>query len=309
MARSWTVPTGPILSSFPFYSNAAFGQGRLMDRAEPIKANFAADAYAGTASYYVRYRLPYPEKLLRGLLDRAGITGEGRLLDLACGPGRLAFALASSFREIWAIDLEPEMIETARKEAARRPAGEIKWMVGRVEGLEAPPSSFELVTMGEAFHRLDQQVVAEKVFQWLQPGGHVATLGCFSILSGTEPWQRIVVATVNRWTGRPSRDADGSPPRNYGGGPDHDERVLREQGFADVASHLLVEAHDWTIEAIIGYLYSTSVCSRNLLGSRADAFEADLRAALLSLEPGGIYRENIRWGFTIGRRPPGRDVK
>jgi SAM-dependent methyltransferase len=280
-----------------------------MDRVEPIRANFAADAYAGTAGYYVKYRPPYPEKLLRGLLDRAAVKGGGRLLDLACGPGRVAFALAPSFSEIWGIDLEPEMIETARKEAARRRLGEIRWMVGRVESLEAPPSSFELVTMGEAFHRLDRQVVAKNIFRWLKPGGHVASLGSLSILSGTGPWQRIVVAAVNRWTGRPPRDADASPPRSYGGGPDDDERVLRGQGFADVASHFLVEAHDWTIEAIIGYLYSTSVCSRNLLGGRVDAFEADLKAALLSSDPGGIYRENIRWGFTIGRKPAGRDAK
>src|SRR5579871_385466 len=84
------------------------------------KPHFPPDAFAGTASYYLRYRVPYPQALLKDLIQRAGITGEGRLLDLACGPGRVAFGLVTSFRETWAIDLEPEMVEVGKEEAARR---------------------------------------------------------------------------------------------------------------------------------------------------------------------------------------------
>jgi ubiquinone/menaquinone biosynthesis C-methylase UbiE len=276
---------------------------KAMDRVEYVKPSFPPDAFAGTASYYVRYRVPYPERFLRDLVQRSGLTGEGRLLDLACGPGRLALALISSFREIWAIDLEPEMIEAGRIEAARMGAGNIRWIVGRAENLDAPRASFELVTAGEAFHRLDQQVVATKALRWLKPGGHLATLGCYSILSEREPWQRIVMEVVLRWTKRASRDGDGPEPRKPGIGPDHDERVLSQEGFADVASYPTVEPHDWTIESILGYLYSTSTCSRKVLGAGADEFEADLRAALVSFEPAGIYREGIQWGFTIGRKP------
>lgn len=51
---------------------------------------FAADLYRGTAWYYDRYRLPYPEAMLADLVRRAGVSGQGRLLDLACGTGQLA---------------------------------------------------------------------------------------------------------------------------------------------------------------------------------------------------------------------------
>jgi SAM-dependent methyltransferase len=274
-----------------------------MDLAGHVRPSFPADAFAGTAGYYVRYRVPYPKRLLRDLVDRSGVTGGGRLLDLACGPGRLAFDLASSFREVWAIDLEPEMIETARKEDVRRGAGNIRWMVGRAESLEAPAASFELITAGEAFHRLDQRIVAEQALKWLRPGCHLATLGCYTVLSGAEPWQRIVVDAVRRWTSGTSQLGGDSGARNPGSGPDHNERVLREHGFVDVASHSFVEPHEWTLEAIIGYLYSTSVCSRNRLGNGAAGFEADLRAELLSFDPGGVFRESTSWGYTIGRRP------
>ena len=41
-----------------------------------VKPNFPADAFAGTATYYARYRVPYPTVLLNDLVERAGVTGE-----------------------------------------------------------------------------------------------------------------------------------------------------------------------------------------------------------------------------------------
>jgi hypothetical protein len=52
--------------------------------------NYSDDLYTGTAEYYARYRVPYPQVLIDDLRVRAGVTGNGRLLDLACGPGRVA---------------------------------------------------------------------------------------------------------------------------------------------------------------------------------------------------------------------------
>jgi predicted RNA methylase len=113
-----------------------------MDQVEHVKPNFPADAFAGTAAYYVRYRLPYPQGLLIDLLHRSGITGEGGLLDLACGPGRVALAVGSSFQEVWAVDLEPEMIEAGKKEAARRERKTSNgWWAGPKTWKHLPPHS------------------------------------------------------------------------------------------------------------------------------------------------------------------------
>jgi ubiquinone/menaquinone biosynthesis C-methylase UbiE len=119
-----------------------------------VKPDFPEDAFAGTAAYYAKYRVPYPRVLTGDLLKRAGVTGKGRLLDLACGPGRIALSIAFSFRDVWAIDLEPEMINVGREEARKRGIGDIRWMVGRAEEMKAETGSFELITIGEAFHRL-----------------------------------------------------------------------------------------------------------------------------------------------------------
>jgi ubiquinone/menaquinone biosynthesis C-methylase UbiE len=274
-----------------------------MSRVKYVKPDFPLDAFAGTATYYLRYRVPYPKALLKNLVERAGITGEGRLLDLACGPGRVALALVSSFREVWAIDLEPEMIAVGQQEATQRGVNTIKWMVGKAEELQAPTAAFELIAIGEAFHRLDQQLVAKQTLQWLQPGCCLASLGSYGVMEGKEPWQRIVANIVRRWTSRARPSGDDSVQPQPGSGPEHYERVLREAGFEDVTSEAFVEEHTWTIETIIGNLYSTSFCSKNVLGDNSEAFEAELRAALLAHDPSGTYRENIGFGYTIGRKP------
>jgi len=233
-------------------------EGQRTNRVAYVKPDFPRDAFAGTATYYLRYRVPYPQALLRNLVERAGVTGEGRLLDLACGPGRVALALVSSFREVWAIDLEPEMVAVGQKEAAQRGVTNITWMVGKAEALHAPPAACELITIGEAFHRLDQQLVAKQALQWLQPGCCLANLGSDGVMEGKEPWQRLVADIVRRWTSRVRPSGGGSEQPQPGSGPTHYELVLRDTGFEAVASYQFVEGHTWTIETIIGNLYSTS---------------------------------------------------
>jgi SAM-dependent methyltransferase len=267
-----------------------------------VNVRFDPNAFSGTADYYLKYRFPYPEALILDLVSRTGIGADSRLLDLATGPGRLALALAPWFREVWAVDLEPEMIVAARAEAARRGIGHVCWSVGRAEELEAPAGHFDLVTVGEAFHRLDQAETARLCRRWLRPGGAFSSLGVYTILSARGPWQRIVTELVGKWTGR---DASLTPaPKGACGiGPEHDEAVFREAGFGEVASHRFVVRQRWTADSIIGYLYSTSVCSRRVLGNRTQGFEDEVRAALLSHDPSGEYGEDMNFGYTFGRNP------
>ena len=57
------------------------------------EVRFAADLSRGAAAAYDRYRLPYPAAMIADLVRRAGVSGHGRLQDLACGTGQLAFPL------------------------------------------------------------------------------------------------------------------------------------------------------------------------------------------------------------------------
>ena len=291
--------------------HASIGPGPGMSRTDsgnspgqPLNPNHPADLYSGTAEDYARYRPPYPEELLADLRLRAGTTGDGRLLDLACGPGRVALPLARYFREAWAVDQEPEMIEVGRARAERQGLTNIRWMVGPAEDVEAPPGSFELITIGEAFHRLDQRVIAERAMEWLAPGGYLATLGGFSLLRGQEPWHDVLRAVVRRYEeqgsgSQPPSERPPSRPR----GAEHDRQVLTAAGLRHVGTFEFPHPHVWTLDSILGNLRSTARFSRRVLGDDAQCFDADVRRALLAHESSGRYPETLRFGYSLFRTP------
>ena len=251
--------------------------------------------FAGTATYYARYRPPYPEEFLSVLRSRAGTTGHGSLLDVACGPGRVAIPMAPYFDSVLAVDVEAEMIAVGQKNADSRGATNIAWRLERAEDLQLGARSLELITIGEAFHRLDQPRILKCALEWLLRGGSLATLGAEPVWRGGEPWKRTVVDIVNKWTNQ----SLGAPNQGRWGGP-VDE--LRAAGFT-VEEHESILERIWTCDSIVGFMFSTSVASRRVLGDRASGFEADLRAALLELEPSDRFVSMQRFGFTLGRVP------
>jgi SAM-dependent methyltransferase len=271
-----------------------------------VKHSFSEDLFVGTAAYYAECRLPYPESLNNDLLERAGVSGEGKLLDLACGPGRVALPLASSFGEVWAIDLEPEMIDVGKSEAEKRGIHNFRWFVGKAEELEAEPSSFELVTIGEAFHRLDQETVARQAVRWLQPGGCLAILGWNSLIGGNAPWQRIVADITRRWERSIAPTSLNLPKEKPGSGSDHSRLVLKDFGFEDVGSYEFPHTRERTVESIIGWLFSTSRFSERVWGEKAKEFKTEITNALLEYQDRGVYLEPVQCGYTIGRKPRDR---
>ena len=262
---------------------------------------FPADGFVGTAEYYLRYRLAYPDALFEDLLARLGAIEAGRMLDIGCGPGRVALGLASRFSEVWALDFEPEMVEGGRAEAARRGVSNVRWMVGASETADAPASGFDLVTAGDAFHRFHRRLIVARILAWLRPGGALAIMGGDGAINGDADWQRAAQAVVRRFTGRPS--PSGPTPAD---GIVKGEALLRAAGFSHVASYDFTLVHEWTAEAVIGHLYSTSYCSKAALGERVPAFEAELTTALLAVDPAGRYRQFARFGYTFARKPARR---
>jgi SAM-dependent methyltransferase len=272
------------------------------DDFEPLAPDYAADLFSGTAHFYSQYRVPYSDALLDDLCVRADVTGTGRLVDLACGPGRVALPLAGRFAEVVATDQEPEMVEVGRADAVRLGIENVRWEVGRAEDLELDAASTELITIGEAFHRLDQRVIGAQALAWLEPGGHIASLGCYGLTTGSEPWQQIIRDVLNRWA-----DADRMPrrsrPVHRARGAAHDGQVLCWVGFEEVRDYQFLHPHEWTPESIIGNLYSGSGNLSSSLGQGRVDFEAELTKALLEHDSKGTFLETMRFGYTLGMRP------
>lgn len=251
---------------------------------------FRADLFRGTADYYARCRPAYPAALLDDLRQRAGITGDGELLDLACGTGEVALPLAPFFRRVRAVDQEREMVDRGRAKAAG--IDNVTWEVGRAEDLDVPAASLELVTVGNAFHRLDRRLVARRALRWLRPGGCFALLNATGLWSGTQEWQRVAVEVIKKWKVAGTGPAG---PRS----PESHMEALRAAGFVRLEEHVFPTPLTWTVEDFIGYLFSSAAASRTVFGGAVEEFEADLRRALAAHERGGRLHETNDFHYIL----------
>jgi SAM-dependent methyltransferase len=263
---------------------------------------FRPDLYRGTARFYDEFRVAYPHRLLDDLRVRAQITGTGRLLDLACGTGQITFGLASSFAEVWAVDQEPEAVDFARAKALRHGVGNVRWIAGLAEHVDAD-GAFELVAIGNAFHRLPRRRIAESAMRWLGADGHLALLWCNPPWDGSLDWQRVLADALHRWTREVA--ATERVPANLDRhlAEEPHVNVLASAGFTIVGEFEFETPYEWSVEKLTGFMYSTSVLSQPALGRHVQVFARDLRERLLAVEPEGVFREDISFAYTLARRP------
>jgi SAM-dependent methyltransferase len=266
--------------------------------AEP---QYRTDLFKGTAEYYDRFRPPYPSVMLDDLRVRVPIDPAGRLLDLACGTGQVAFALAGDVAEVWAVDQETEMIEFGRRKAERLGVTNIRWIAAAAEDV-ALEGAFDLVAIGNAFHRLDRDAVVERLLPHLPERGCVALLWSDSGWRGDRPWQRALDETLDRW-----RDALGvrdRVPEGWEAAMDRDphEQVLRRAGLAYEGPFEFSILEQWTVDSLVGFVYSTSFLNRAVLEHHADAFESELRARLLACQGDGVFEQDLTFAYELARR-------
>jgi SAM-dependent methyltransferase len=261
---------------------------------------FRTDLYRGAADDYDRFRVAYPPAMVADLMSRVRPSGRGRLLDLACGTGQIAFAVKQYFDEVWAVDQEPDMVAVVEAKAR---GGRVRAIASAAERLDAREAWFDLVTIGNAFHRLRRETVASQVFRWLKPGGHLALLWSRSSWVGPEGWQQVMSAVMDAWKVRAGA-ADRVPDGWDRGRRERPDRlVLTEAGLELVGYHEFPTAHDWTIDELIGFVYSTSFLSRRALGPLAEEFAADLRRELTPYERSGRLHETIDFAYELAHRP------
>jgi SAM-dependent methyltransferase len=254
--------------------------------------------FVSTAQFYVKFRSRYPAALLKRLAERCRLDGRGRLLDLGCGPGFIAIAMAPHFAEVVGMDPEPEMIEMAAHEAA---AADVRLTLvhGGSDDLGRHLGNFRMVTMGRSFHWMDRDGTLAALDALIESGGCVVILTEHHTDAPENRFKAQWDRVINRWAGEAGR------ARAHRHGPDwmRNESVLRLSSFNRVERLTVTYSRQTGIDGLIGRSYSMSVSSLAILGENRDAFEQELRTELLRFAPAGVFTEVVEAEALIGFRP------
>jgi ubiquinone/menaquinone biosynthesis C-methylase UbiE len=137
------------------------------DRA--ISAQFTHQAAGFAASPEL-----HADEVLQLILDAAAPGPKDRAIDLACGPGSVACALAAEAGHVVGLDFTPAMLDEARKLAESRSLRNIDWKQGDIYATGFPDASFEVVTCRFAFHHLEKPHDAfAEMARLTAPGGRI----------------------------------------------------------------------------------------------------------------------------------------
>lgn len=110
-----------------------------------------------------------PDALLAEALRHA--PGKGRAIDLACGRGRHAIALAKAGYDVEAVDISPAALSAAR-EAAR--GLEILWRAADLDEFSLPEATYAVVCCID----FSDRTLAPRMIDSLAPGGVLVFATC-----------------------------------------------------------------------------------------------------------------------------------
>jgi SAM-dependent methyltransferase len=111
---------------------------------------------------------------LAALVEAAALTGSERVLDLGCGAGHTALALAPHAASVVAVDLTPEMLTVASGLAAERGITNIEFRRADVAALPFDDGSFDLITSRySAHHYADPARALSEAARVLRPRGRL----------------------------------------------------------------------------------------------------------------------------------------
>lgn len=105
----------------------------------------AAAAYNSAADFYDHPANTFWGRYGRRTIERLGLNGDERVLDVCCGSGASAIPAAEIARSVVGVDLAENLLELARSKAKARNLANIEFQSGDITQLPFETESFDVV--------------------------------------------------------------------------------------------------------------------------------------------------------------------
>ena len=211
-------------------------------------------------------RPPYPNETYEVLLSLLG-DERGKVLDVGCGPGKIARALVDHVDGVDAVDFSQEMIRVG-KSLINGNHPNLQWIHGPIEEVQLYPP-YDLITAGASIHWMEWNVVFPRFKGMLRTDGYLV------IIDGDRP------------VGAPWEDAELSLIHKYSTNRHH-ERIdliqeLVNRGHLDVVGDKLTIPVSFS-QSLTDYVQSfhsrESMSKEHMGAENVRAFDAELSHVL-----------------------------
>ena len=137
--------------------------------------------FTKTAGAFSEYAVRDTPEVLAEKVEFARPQPTDLVLDIACGPGAFALALAPKARFARGIDLTEEMVRRARALQLESRIANAAFECGDAEQLPYPDSTFDLVTCQMAFHHMPKpQSALREMVRVAKPDGRLLVIDTLS---------------------------------------------------------------------------------------------------------------------------------
>ncbi|HEY3802997.1 MAG TPA: class I SAM-dependent methyltransferase [Kofleriaceae bacterium] len=250
---------------------------------------FEPHRFRSAAAKYLAGRPPYAPRLFERIALLCGLDRTHRALDLGCGPGQIAIAIAPFVGHVAGIDPEPEMLDQGR---AAAPA--IEWIAGSSYDLAALASrlgSLRLVTMGRSFHWMDRAATLAQLDTMIEPRGAIALIADDHPDVPANAWHAAFKAITDRVGMR-----DPAKAQRKANWLAH-EAVLLDSPFRALESIAVIDSGRVTIDDLV-----MRCCTMSSVAAHAGEFADELRAALAPFATDGAVTEVVASKALLARR-------
>lgn len=177
-----------------------------------------------------------------------------RILDIGCGSGREALALAQLGHDVTALDVSAGMLEIARRNAEHVGAA-MRFVLASLEEFDAPPNSFDGVYVSQEVYsyipgRQRRVEALKRIRRFLADDG---VLLLFQSVSSRCPWGRSFLVGVLRRISRALRRRDVSEPGDAWTAEGVHHLSFKHYFFSARELHSEVVEGGFRVEDVVGF--------------------------------------------------------
>ena len=133
--------------------------------------------FTKTAEAFATFAIRDTSEVLKEKVEFAKPLPSDAVLDVACGPGAFALAIAPRVHLVRGLDLTPEMLRRARAYQAEKQITNAAFLLGEAEHLPFPAGTFDLVSCQCSFHHLTKpRTVLQEMLRVATPAGRLVII-------------------------------------------------------------------------------------------------------------------------------------